>query len=480
MIHISKVIIENFQSHKYTEINLDNNLNVIVGPSDQGKSAIIRAMKWVLYNEPSGTYFIREGEKEATVTLFFSNDCKIKRLRSTSKNQYTFYDSNGKEYIYEGFGTNVPFEIVEKLNIRKVYLDGKQSSSINIGEQLEGPFLLTEKNATRANAIGRLVGVHIVDRAVADTLKDIRGLNYSKKSLDSSLEDLELQLKNYDFLEKLNYDIKSLEKVRSIIKEKEEKLLTLRKLKDRINSNTIEIVSCNNTLNKLSHISSLSKNILLLDINIQRYKILKLKKIQLDNNSTNILEDLNILDKLVTIDSLDNTLNSLQLKLNNLINLSILNRKVIDCEKDISICISNISNLHRVNEVEKIYTNLLSMLVDLGKLTRFSYKYEDIKRRIGFGLKYLENFEFIEKLSLIPNEITNKFSYFSKLDNIKQKFNLINKEMLVEGKELDKCKKDLDRLVLLYSNILNEINVCPLCLSKIDAISIERIVTNYK
>lgn len=81
MRYIKKIILQNFQSHKYTVIELDEELNVIVGPSDSGKSAIIRALKWVLYNEPAGDFFIREGEREASVTLEFSDNIKVKRFR---------------------------------------------------------------------------------------------------------------------------------------------------------------------------------------------------------------------------------------------------------------------------------------------------------------------------------------------------------------------------------------------------------------
>jgi ABC-type transporter Mla maintaining outer membrane lipid asymmetry ATPase subunit MlaF len=54
IVNIKKLIIENFQSHKYTEVDFSEGFNIIFGPSDYGKSAIIRALRWVLYNEPGG------------------------------------------------------------------------------------------------------------------------------------------------------------------------------------------------------------------------------------------------------------------------------------------------------------------------------------------------------------------------------------------------------------------------------------------
>jgi len=54
---IRSLEIENFQSHELTKLDLHKGLNVIVGPSDQGKSALIRALRWLCYNEPKGTDF---------------------------------------------------------------------------------------------------------------------------------------------------------------------------------------------------------------------------------------------------------------------------------------------------------------------------------------------------------------------------------------------------------------------------------------
>ena len=73
MKYIKKVNLVNFQSHKDTTIEFDKGLNIIVGASDSGKTSILRGIKWALYNDPSGDYFIREGESECSVTIYFSD-----------------------------------------------------------------------------------------------------------------------------------------------------------------------------------------------------------------------------------------------------------------------------------------------------------------------------------------------------------------------------------------------------------------------
>ncbi|HZH92594.1 MAG TPA: AAA family ATPase, partial [Tissierellaceae bacterium] len=188
MRYIKKIILENFQSHKNTEMEFGPDLNVIVGPSDSGKSAIIRGLKWVMYNEPSGDFFIREGEKECRVTLELSDGTLLQRYRTKSKNGYKLIDNSGNENIYEGIGLTVPQEIIDVTGIRKIKLDTDSENAINLGEQLEGAFLLTEKASTRANAIGRLVGVDIVDDALRDVLRDIRSLNQTRKQKEETLQ----------------------------------------------------------------------------------------------------------------------------------------------------------------------------------------------------------------------------------------------------------------------------------------------------
>lgn len=85
MKKISRIEIVNFQSHSYTDLYLSDGVNVIVGPSDSGKTAIIRAIKWVLFNEPSGSSFIKRGEEYAKVVLYFNDNTIIERGRSKKK-----------------------------------------------------------------------------------------------------------------------------------------------------------------------------------------------------------------------------------------------------------------------------------------------------------------------------------------------------------------------------------------------------------
>lgn len=200
MVNITKVKIENFQSHKDTTLEFVKGLNVITGPSDQGKSAIIRAIKWALYNEPRGTDFIRYGAEYAKVTVGLSNGFKIIRERSQSRNRYTVINPEKKSIVLEGFGNDVPEEVVKAHGIPKIVLDSDISSSLNIADQLEGPFLLSETGALRAKAIGRLTGLHVIDRAIRECMADLRRENQELARVQNDLDNVCKKLEKYDKL----------------------------------------------------------------------------------------------------------------------------------------------------------------------------------------------------------------------------------------------------------------------------------------
>jgi exonuclease SbcC len=54
---IDSLSIQNFQSHEKTELEFDEGINIIIGQSDSGKSAILRALNWVVNNKPNGEAF---------------------------------------------------------------------------------------------------------------------------------------------------------------------------------------------------------------------------------------------------------------------------------------------------------------------------------------------------------------------------------------------------------------------------------------
>lgn len=216
---IHRVIIEDFQSHRNTEIELAPGFNVIVGPSDQGKTAILRAIRWVLYNDPRGTDFIRAGATKAKVTLVMNDGTLITRERSSSRNRYSVAGPGEEEQWYEGFGQGVPEEVMVATGVRPVKLDEDHQVTINLGMQLAPPFLLDNNGAIKAKAIGRINGVHILDYAHKTTSSELSSKQIEERRIQADLEKVNEQLDSYADLEDWQRKLEQVDKDFTRVKE---------------------------------------------------------------------------------------------------------------------------------------------------------------------------------------------------------------------------------------------------------------------
>lgn len=216
---ITKVRLRNFQSHEDTEVEFKPGLNGILGKSDSGKTAILRAIRWCLYNEPSGIDFIREGEAQAEVSVSFQNDLEIIRTRSKSINRYTIVYPDGDPLILEHFGAKTPQEVYEATGIMPLDLDENFTTPINYQAQLDGPFLLNERDSVKASAIGRLVGVNYIDNAMRTSLRDRKKYTQRRQGLQERKEELEEDLKEFAGLDD---QIKRLKRLKAVIDRLEE------------------------------------------------------------------------------------------------------------------------------------------------------------------------------------------------------------------------------------------------------------------
>jgi len=198
---IRRLHIENFQSHKNLTLDFSDGLNVIVGPSDSGKTAVIRALRWCLFNEPRGVDFIRMGESAASVEVTFDDDMMLRRERSNKVNRYVLRLPDGEEQTYDRFGNDVPPEILAAHGIRAIEVDPERSEVLNIASQLEGPFLLSAPGPTKARAIGKISGVHVLDTALRNTLRDLGNAQAAIAPQEATIAEIALTIEGLGDLE---------------------------------------------------------------------------------------------------------------------------------------------------------------------------------------------------------------------------------------------------------------------------------------
>lgn len=230
---IKRIELQNFQSHVKTIIEPAGPgfLTVVTGPSDSGKTAIIRALKWLLYNQPQGAEFTRTGTKLVRVAVNYAGGITVARERTKATNRYKIVrpgtGENGPE-VFEGFGNAVPPEVQEITGVRPIKI-ADQELLLNLSEQLDPPFL-GQKSTTapaRAKILGKLAGTEEIDVAGAGVNKDLYRRGQDEKRLTSEIEELEKRIGEFAWIEELGERIAKLERLLAGIKERQELLATL-------------------------------------------------------------------------------------------------------------------------------------------------------------------------------------------------------------------------------------------------------------
>lgn len=233
MRYFQKLIIENFQSHEYTEIEFVPGLNVFVGPSDSGKSSILRALRWVLFNQPRGADFIRTGAKKCQVRLILEDGTEIIRIRSKSVNRYVLRTPDGQEEVYESLGYGAHPMILQAHQMFPVVWDQKETV-IQLGTQLEGPFLLSESGGSKAKLIGRMSGAHWMDQAMKETTRERNQIIGEMKQIEKHQEVLAEKLAPYDHVPELEKAFIKAESAFQRARKKKERLERLKKLANQL------------------------------------------------------------------------------------------------------------------------------------------------------------------------------------------------------------------------------------------------------
>lgn len=141
-----------FQGHKVLSVKLDPHVTAIVGPTDSGKSAILRALRWLATNRPSGEEFIRHGS-DATSVLLNVDGREVHRTRGKGANRYKLDDK-----VLEAFGAGVPAEVLGLLNLGELNFQG----------QHDAPFWFSESAGEVSRQLNAIINLGVIDTTLAN------------------------------------------------------------------------------------------------------------------------------------------------------------------------------------------------------------------------------------------------------------------------------------------------------------------------
>lgn len=203
---IKSIELKNIQSHENTRLDFDKGINVIVGSSNNGKSAILRGLYWVRYNRPLGIENLcshwalnDKGDLKSEMAVTVENDFgTVTRKRTKNDNQYIV---NGK--VLDVVKSDVPADVEQTLCL----------SDTNIQKQLDEPFLLSKSSGEVAKYFNKVVRLDVIDRVLTNAETTRRKTQNDIKNVQAQIKDCEDKLQAFEWLDDVEKLIEKYERV---------------------------------------------------------------------------------------------------------------------------------------------------------------------------------------------------------------------------------------------------------------------------
>ena len=423
-----KIILKNFKSHKYTNINFDKGITIIVGENGVGKSSILEGITYALFkkstlNQNDLITIDKNNERSSTmyVELIFENNginYKVVRTNNISKSTSKLYQKINKNFTLLVEGNSE----VNKMLSSIIDIDIDLFLNAIYIRQGEITDLISKKPAERKKLITRFLKIDDLEKCWERMPKIINVYNNKKEKLEGMLiskENVatELQTKK-ELLISLNEELnKQIKNKNDYDKEKEEIAKEKQILDDKKYQYLIKYNKLNNNKKELNRLISNQQKLSLKIEEINEYE----NDLKIFKNKLSELSNENFDDKIINLKSenvsLENINKTLKKSLDDLLKV----------ENECPICKSKITE-EKKNELELNYRNEIK-----NNLNKINSNEENIKELKDKNKNYnYYNNKIIELKTLIKD----KEEYKDKLDNVLYNINIKNNDIKNKEDEL--------------------------------------------
>ena len=244
---LSKINIQNIPRHKNTTLEFSPGINAIVGSSNNGKSAVLRALYWVVYNRPLGTDVLlshwatdKKGNQIAPMSVTVeNNNGTVTRRRMKTENQYIVNDEE-----LNVVKTDVPNQVDELLRL----------SDTNIQKQQDSPFLLSLTSGQVAQYFNKTVRLDVIDRVLSNAESRRRKTMNNIKQVEELLVEFENKKEKYSWLDAVEKLLVKYDNVTNKVEQNKQQIETLRQQVEEFNK-------CKKITAKLNSIVAVKKTI---------------------------------------------------------------------------------------------------------------------------------------------------------------------------------------------------------------------------
>lgn len=147
---ITRLSLSGFMAHADTVLDLAPGLNVLTGPNNTGKSAVVEALRCLAQNPPP-RHVIRHGAAEARVTVTLDDGTTVAWVR---RPKYALYEltrpGEAEPETFAKFGRVPPEAIRDVLRLDTVPLEIGEPVDVHLGDQRRPIFLLDQPGTAAA------------------------------------------------------------------------------------------------------------------------------------------------------------------------------------------------------------------------------------------------------------------------------------------------------------------------------------------
>jgi exonuclease SbcC len=480
---LNKVKLNDFISHKSTELDLGYGINVVIGPNGSGKTSVLDAISFALFNDYSS-----RGKKENLINskaskcrtavefteggIKYAVEWSMERNKSARGGLYRLQDGN-RAMLAQGGGNAIVPEVEKILGIDKSMF--VQSIYVRQGEIED---LVTAKPADRKALVSKLLGVEDLQRAWENIRLVIDEYEGSSDRLDGELAQkspIEADKKKY-IAASLESE-KSLRSMKKALQEVEKRIDALQTLLDQLKESK-------KTFDRLDKEKSIVEKAIdndrkrLTEAETELDKVLeaekKTKRLEDEVNKLPFLEK--YADGLAEKREQELLQSGLSDKLTNLDRLEGISRKN---EKDHKLYLENEELLKKKNGERKKFEGANTALEKISKQIQQSEKEEqkknaELDKELAKWTKALDEPVTLENFETILE--TKKTEFQSLADELGVKVDESRKQIGI----LENRKKELADSVSKLESSKAEVTTCPTCETELSGDRVAQLLAKFQ
>jgi exonuclease SbcC len=189
LLHVS-----GFQKHEDRVVDLNHPVTCLTGPTEAGKSSLVRALYWLCLNRPSGDSFLKLGGDSATVRLKCDGR-KVLRKRGGGN----YYRLDGTKL--EAMGSDVPDPVAAVLGVCRD----------NFQLQHDPPYWLSLPPGELSKELNKALNLGVIDSTLANAKSDLRKAETVAEASREQLRDAEKAEQELEWVEEYASRLKKLE-----------------------------------------------------------------------------------------------------------------------------------------------------------------------------------------------------------------------------------------------------------------------------